>query len=70
MEQHIARNTDHGAYCVLNVICTYIHMCKPLHNRDIWSGTYTKPVSSTEFFDEDTNEITEIGKVSIYYIVF
>ena len=45
-------------------------MCKPLHNRDIWSGTYTKPVSLTEFFDEDTNEITEIGKVSIYYIVF
>ena len=53
-----------GPSCLLCAKCDLrIHIAKVLHNRDIWTGLYFKPVSSTEFFDEITNEIMEIGKI-------
>ena len=39
-----------------------IHSMVALHNRDIWTGSYFMSISSTQFMDENTHDIVEIGQ--------
>ena len=47
------------------MLCTQcdmsIHTTQVLHNREVWIGSCFKPVSTTEFVDENTDDIVQIG---------
>jgi len=50
---------------VFQLLCTtcdkHVHSNYPLHNREVWTGTYFKAVLPTMSIDEETMELAIIG---------
>ena len=49
-----------------SLLCTAcddsVHTNYPLHDREVWMGTYFKAVSPTTSIDEETMELISIGQ--------
>ena len=57
VELYVAGNVDLCACYVLK-----IHTMVALHNRDVWTGSCFLSVSPTQYVDENTHDIVEIGQ--------